>query len=134
MIGIIKASDIENSFYAVGCSVSLTFDDVMNGNISSDGAKFIGVKSFVEGMKILNVQLGNLERDMNNLVVSGGALDLVFSEGETMLSNIAKIPNGTADQYLPDFSYNRFSDGNSTNPINSILPSIIGKASISGPN
>lgn len=85
-------------------------------------------------MKILKAQLSNLETDMNNLVATGSALDLAYTEGETILDKISKIPNGTSDSYLPNFSYNRFSDGNSTNPITSIIPNILGKASILGPN
>jgi len=34
---------------------------VINGNVSSTGTKFIGVKPLIEGMRLLDSKLGDLE-------------------------------------------------------------------------
>jgi hypothetical protein len=35
VIGITRASDIQSSYTAVSCSVAITADDLLNGNIST---------------------------------------------------------------------------------------------------
>ena len=37
VIGIIRASDVQKSFGAVACSVSILFDDILNGNATVTG-------------------------------------------------------------------------------------------------
>lgn len=61
IVGITRAGDIENTFYAVGCSAALTFNDMIHGNVSSTGARFIGVKPLIDGMRLLDTKLNDLE-------------------------------------------------------------------------
>lgn len=50
IVGITRAGDLEQTYYAVGCSAALTFDDLLYGNVSSTNQFFIGVKPLIEGM------------------------------------------------------------------------------------
>lgn len=44
VIGITRSSDIETSYRSVGCSAAITFDDIINGNVSTTGKYFIGMR------------------------------------------------------------------------------------------
>jgi hypothetical protein len=48
--GLTKASDTQNSYEAMTCSVAITFDDIINGNISSDGHFFVGLTPFINSI------------------------------------------------------------------------------------
>ena len=47
VIGLVNAGDIEKSFKTTGCAFSITFDDVVNGNVSSEGKFFAGISTFI---------------------------------------------------------------------------------------
>lgn len=56
IIGITRASDIESSYQAVGCSAAITFDDVINGNKSTTGKFFVGLTPLKNGLNDLKAQ------------------------------------------------------------------------------
>ena len=42
-IGIAKADDVEIAYEAMTCSVAISLDDLINGNVTSTGAFFLGL-------------------------------------------------------------------------------------------
>jgi hypothetical protein len=46
IVGLVKSKEIKSDYEAVGCSVAITFNDLLNGNVSSNGSVFIGLQSF----------------------------------------------------------------------------------------
>lgn len=44
-VGVSKADDLETTISAIGCSVAVTLDDIINGN-ETEGKYFIGIKTF----------------------------------------------------------------------------------------
>lgn len=43
ILGLSRSSDIEVSVKATCCTISVLFDDLLNGNVSSSGNFFIGM-------------------------------------------------------------------------------------------
>lgn len=58
IIGITESSDIELSMKSVGCSFAVVFDDIINGNVTSDG------NGFFIGMEGLSRELGELNDNL----------------------------------------------------------------------
>jgi hypothetical protein len=44
-IGLSKSKDIQTTIEAVGCSVSITLDDIINGNVTETGKFFVGIRT-----------------------------------------------------------------------------------------
>ena len=60
VIGITKASDIQSSYNAVSCSLAITTDDLLNGNISTTGKYFLGMNGLIGGLQSLQGNLGGV--------------------------------------------------------------------------
>ena len=82
------------SIDAVSCSSSIILDDIINGNVTTDG------QSFFLGLTQLDSQLANLDGNlttinssMTNLKSSSANITTVHTAGTNALTNIAKIPN-----------------------------------------
>jgi hypothetical protein len=60
VIGITRASDIQSSYTAVSCSVAITADDLLNGNISTTGKYFLGMNNLIGGLNGLQSNLGTV--------------------------------------------------------------------------
>lgn len=45
IIGLTNSSDIESSLKSTSCAVAITFDDIINGNVSSSGDFFAGLST-----------------------------------------------------------------------------------------
>ena len=60
VIGITKSSDIQSSYTAVSCSVAITADDLLNGNISTAGNYFLGMNNLIGGLNSLQNNLGTV--------------------------------------------------------------------------
>jgi hypothetical protein len=60
VIGITKSSDIQSSYTAVSCSVAITADDLLNGNISTAGKYFLGMNNLIGGLNSLQNNLGTV--------------------------------------------------------------------------
>lgn len=71
---------------------------------------------------------------MTNLANAGGPLDDAYTSGQTLLSDLAKIPTGTEGNAMPTITYNRFRDTPTTTTFTSYIPGSLGKASAAGPN
>ena len=61
VIGITKSSDIQSSYTAVSCSVAITADDLLNGNISTAGKYFLGMNNLIGGLNSLQNNLGTVD-------------------------------------------------------------------------
>ena len=48
VIGITKASDLEQAYEATTCSLSIAIDDIINGNITTEGTLFLGLNPLID--------------------------------------------------------------------------------------
>ncbi len=87
VIGITRSSDIEQSYKAVGCSLAITFDDVVNGNTSTSGKYFIGMNGLYNTLTDLNTNLGTVDTNIQKLRISntGEVLSQAYTEGTATL-------------------------------------------------
>lgn len=45
IVGIVRAGDLKASFDAVACSGAIAMDDLINGNITTTGTFFMGLRT-----------------------------------------------------------------------------------------
>lgn len=83
VIGITRSSDIEQSYKAVGCSLAITFDDVVNGNTSTTGKYFIGMNGLYNTLTDLSNSLTPVNTNIQKLRITntGEDLSLAYTEG-----------------------------------------------------
>jgi len=70
VIGITRASDIQSTFTAVGCSIAITTDDLLNGNKSTVGTYFMGMSNLIGGLNNLNANLGTVGSEIDKITYS----------------------------------------------------------------
>lgn len=104
---------------------------MINGNKSSTGAFFVGLTPLVNGMKDLKTNKNNVQTQMNKLSYSTGGSDLnnAYTAGTTLLTDITKIPDGSANGAMTAYTYNHF-DG-TAGTISSTFPGILGSVPVS---
>jgi hypothetical protein len=85
---------ITSTFNSVSCASSMILDDILNGNVTSDGS------SFFVGLNQLHTQLGHLSANltainstMSALQPNSSNLTAVNTAAATALTHIAQIPN-----------------------------------------
>lgn len=117
------------------CASSIVLDDLMNGNVTTDGT------SFFAGLNQINVQLGYLNGNLTainntmvNLAPSSTNMTNVQNDAAAALTAIAKIPqNQDAGGNMNTISYNTpFNSGSPTGTIDSIFPAILGSSNTGG--
>lgn len=117
------------------CASSIVLDDLMNGNVTTDGS------SFFSGLNQINIQLGYLNGNLTainntmvNLAPSSSNMTNVQNDATSALTAIAKIPNNqNAGGNMNAISYNTpFNSASPTATINSIFPPILGSSTTGG--
>lgn len=117
------------------CASSIVLDDLMNGNVTTDGT------SFFSGLNEINVQLGYLNGNltainntMANLAPSSTNMTNVQNDATAALTAIARIPkNLNAGGNMNTISYNTpFTSSSTTGTIDSIFPGILGSSTTGG--
>lgn len=73
VIGITRATDIQSSYTSVGCSVAVTFDDVINGNTSTAGTFFIGMNGLKNSLTNLKNNIGTVQTELQKLDITNTA-------------------------------------------------------------
>lgn len=135
IIGITRAAAIEQSYQAVGCSAAITFDDVINGNKSSTGKFFVGLTPMKNGLNELKNQKTNVQTQMKKLSFIDAAgtsnLKAAYNSGTTLLTDITKIPDGTANGAMAVYSYASEFDGTGS-AVPSIFPGALGHVPAAG--
>ena len=133
IIGLTNANDIETSFKATSCSLALTFDDIVNGNVSESGKFFAGISTIANELNNLNDNLAFVEAQLDTIDNDGATITAIndpstgtFVLFETELDSLA---SGTAGTAHADITYGPFVTGGSTTI--SIMPRILGKISSS---
>lgn len=117
------------------CATSIVLDDLINGNVTSDGS------SFFSGLNQINVQLGYLNGNltainntMANLAPSSPNITNVQNDATAALTAIAKIPNNVnAGGNMSAITYNTpFNSGSPTGTITSTFPAVLGSSTTGG--
>lgn len=133
--GFSQSQIITNSLDSMTCASSIVLDDLLNGNVTTDGS------SFFTGLTQLNIQLGYLNGNLSsinttmaNLATGSTNITNVQNDATTALTNIAKIPNNVnAGGNMNAIAYSTpLNSGSPTGTINSIFPAILGSSTTGG--
>ena len=133
--GFSQSEAFPQTLTSMGCASSIILDDLLNGNVTTDGS------SFFVGLKQLDTQLGNLnsnlttiQNTMNNLVPGAANITAVNNAGNTALSDVAKVPNNVnSGGNTPAITYNTpLNSGATTGTTNSIFPTVLGSSTTGG--
>jgi hypothetical protein len=120
IVGISRAGKIVDAYESVGCSIAITLDDVINGNLSTSGTYFVGLKVLASDMGKLNGNLSNVNNQLKQLSLSNtsSTLSQTYTAGTNLLNTLSQVPNGTAGQSMGNYTYSYFAaTANSTFPV-----------------
>lgn len=67
VVGLSKSKDIQTTIEAVGCSVSVALDDIINGNTTSTGKFFIGIRTLAKKIDTIKTSLTNVQTQFGTL-------------------------------------------------------------------
>lgn len=110
-------------------------DDILNGNVTSDGSSFfVGLHQLSTQLGYLNGNLTSINNTMANLKSSSANMTDASTKAATALSDIAKIPNNVnAGGNMPAVAYSTpLNSASPTSTINSIFPAILGSSTTGG--
>lgn len=126
---------IISTFDSVSCASSIILDDILNGNVTTDGSSFfVGLNQLYTQLGNLNTNLTTINSTMANLLPNSSNMTAVSTAATTALTNIAKIPkNVDAGGNMNATAYNTpFNSASPTSAINSIFPTILGSSTTGG--
>jgi hypothetical protein len=110
----------------MACAVSLIPDDLLNGNVTSDGS------SYFSGLKMLNQQLGEfsgnltlITNNLKNLNSTNTTISNIKNDGDSLLNSIKNV-DGNSGAGMAVLNYGAPISESST------FPSILGTYSTSG--
>ena len=116
---------------AVSCSLAITFDDLINGNVSTAGTFFIGVRTLERELGVLNSNIDSMGTQLSN-VGSGGATIIAANGNATDAKDkIDKIPTGSAGGKVTAFTYGSpFNSGSPGSTVSSLMPDQLGSTNV----
>ena len=135
MAGFSQSQLISSSLDSMTCASSIVLDDLMNGNVTTDGT------SFFAGLNQIRTQLGHLSGNLSainntmaNLASNSTNMTNVQTDATAALTAIARIPrNVDAGGNMNDITYNTpFNSASPTATITSIFPPILGSSTTGG--
>ena len=77
VVGLVNAGDIQKSFKTTGCAFAITFDDVVNGNVSSEGKFFAGITTFINELNNLNDNLDLVKTELDDIDEDGATITAI---------------------------------------------------------
>eukprot|EP00178_Gracilaria_changii_P006847 TRINITY_DN22220_c0_g1_i1.p1 TRINITY_DN22220_c0_g1~~TRINITY_DN22220_c0_g1_i1.p1 ORF type:complete len:294 (-),score=9.45 TRINITY_DN22220_c0_g1_i1:1071-1952(-) len=101
--GFTKVSTFGPAINNLGCSAAIFVDDLLNGNVTSNGS------AFFTGLNTLSAQLGNLNTNLSNIngnfsdftSTGGGSVsDTALTNTNNILSAVQQIPHTTSPYQL----------------------------------
>lgn len=74
-IGLSKSKDLQTTIESVGCSVSVTLDDVINGNVTSTGKFFVGIRTLYNQISTIKTSLATVATQLGTISATGATLN-----------------------------------------------------------
>jgi len=133
--GLSQASLISSSITSLSCATSIVLDDILNGNVTTNGNSFfVGLNQLYLQLGYLNNNLSSINTTMQNLDSSSTNMTNVYNLAITALSDIAKIPaNVNAGGNMNTISYSTpLNSASPSSTTTSIFPSILGSSTTGG--
>ncbi len=131
--GLSKASTFKKGITNLQCSTAILFDDIVNGNVTSDGATFFtGITMLVQSINDLG---GNMTTITNKITDLNGNVSNVVTSMGTSRDDIQKVPNNALANGNAVITYNtKISDafGATTGTTPSLFVSILGSSGNGG--
>jgi len=131
--GLSKATTFKKGIADIQCSVSMFIDDVINGNVTSDGtAFFTGIDPLITSVNNLNTNMGTIQTQLSNLDTG---LTNVALHSNTTRDDIRLVPkNLAADGNAPITYKTNISStfGTTTGTVDSLFVSILGSSGNGG--
>ena len=103
--GVAKAGDLESSMKAVSCSLAITFDDLINGNVSTAGTYFMGIRTLETQLGDLNTNIDAIGTQLADVGTSGATTSSAITNAGTAKTNIDNIPTGSSGGKMSSFTY-----------------------------
>ena len=131
VVGLTKAGDMQSSTNAVACSLAITLDDLINGNVTTAGTFFIGINPLYTEMINLNNNMGDISGNLSSIGTGGGQTSTTLGDAATAKNAIDVIPDGTPGGNVAGYNYNSPFNAN-TGTIPSTMPDELGSSTSAG--
>lgn len=113
----------------MGCSVSISLDDLINGNVTDSNKYFIGLKPLYNSIATIKNNLTNINTQFTSIVPTGTAAVNAATAFGMAQGAIDLIPNNAAGTRVPAYFYKTpFDSAGATATLASTLPSALGSS------
>jgi hypothetical protein len=104
-LGITKASTLTDSIATMQCGISLSLDDLLNGNVTSDNSSFfIGASTLVTYLGNFKTNITNIINNFSNNLQTG--VNNVQSNCSSAITNLEILSNGVTHNATYSLIYN----------------------------
>ena len=104
-MGLSKVNDLQKTVSAVSCSVAITLDDIINGNVTSTGKYFIGLQTLYNQIGNMQGNLSFIDSTLTSIVPTGTVGLETITRSNAAKSAINLIPTGTLAGKVPAYNY-----------------------------
>lgn len=104
-IGLSKTKDLQKTIEAVGCTVAITLDDIINGNATESGRFFIGLRTLANKMDDIKNSLTTINTQLNNINPTGTDVTASVTAYTNAKGAIAIVPANANATLATPFSY-----------------------------
>ena len=96
--GFTKAKDITTTLKRVSCSVAVVPDDLLNGNVTADGAAFFtGLNMLSQSLTWFDGNLTSINNVLTKFNSSNSNMTTAISDGTTLMTNIKDTDGNTGN-------------------------------------
>ena len=122
-----KSKDLQTTIEAVGCSVSIALDDIINGNVTDTGKYFIGLNPLYNSITTIKNNLSNIDTQFTNIIPAGAAALATANAASAAQTQIDKIPTNVALGKVTAYNYKTaFDNAAATATLASTMPNALG--------
>ena len=104
-MGLSKVNDLQKTVSAVSCSVAITLDDLINGNVTSTGKYFLGLQTLYSKIGIMQGNLSFIDSTLTSIVPTGTVGLETITRSNAAKSAIDVIPTGSAGGKVTAYNY-----------------------------
>jgi hypothetical protein len=127
VVGLSKVKDLQTTISAVGCSVAITLDDIINGNISTNGKYFVGIQTLYNQIGNIQNNLTNIDTTLTSIVPTGAVAMATTAAWTAAKTAIDQLPTGTAAGKYAAYNYKTpFDSAAATLTLPSKMPNDLG--------
>lgn len=85
--------------------MSISLDDIINGNVTTTGKFFVGLRTLYNQIGTIKTGLGTVDTQLTAIIPTGPTFSAVYGTGTSARDSIGVLPSGTNATRMPAYNY-----------------------------